>query len=104
MEKAISGVVLVHAKREGRVNPSRRANTRTLSNRSKHTRYRQPGEQGGAMKPSDPFGDAQAATAPSQVAIKLKNTINTDKFPKLFEDRTNDIYYFNMVSYRYILK
>ena len=69
MEKAISGVVLVHAKREGRVNPSRRANTRTPPKRSNPSSYEQPGEQGGAMKPSGPFGDAQTPIAPSSVAI-----------------------------------
>lgn len=104
MGKAISGVVLVHAKREGRINPSRRANTRTLSNRSKHTRYRQPGEQGGAMKPSDPFGDAQTATAPSSVAIKLKNTINIDKFPKMFMGQIRYIISYILAVYQYMLK
>ena len=34
----------------------------------------------------------------------LKNTINIDKFPKLFSDRTNDISNFNIVIYQYILK
>ena len=91
MEKAISGVVLVHAKREGRVNPSRRANTPTLSNRFYPSRCMLPGEQVGAMKPSGPFGDAETASAPSSVEINLKNTINIDKFPKIFMDRTRCI-------------
>ena len=61
MEKAASGAVLIHAKREGRVNPSRRANTLTPSKRPNPPRCKRLGEQGGAMKPSSPFGDAQTS-------------------------------------------
>ena len=104
MEKAISGVVLIHAKRGGRVNPSRRENTRTPPKRSYPSRRKQPGEQGGAMKPSDPFGDAQTAIAPSSVAIKLKNTINIDKFPKMFMGRTSHIISYILQGYQGILK
>ena len=96
MEKAVSGAVLIHAKREGRVHPSQRANTPTPLMRSNPPRCKRLGEQGGAMKPSGPSGDARtsmqflpprselttsvASIAPSSVAIDLNNTINLDKF------------------------
>ena len=96
MEKAVSGAVLIHVKREGRVNPSQRANTPASLKRSNPPRCKRLGEQGGAMKPSGLSGDAQtsiqflpprseltssvASIAPSSVAIDLKNTTNLDKF------------------------
>ena len=104
MEEAVSGDVLIHAKREGRVNPSQRANVATPPKRSNPPRCKRLGERGGAMKPTGSFGDAQtsiappsvasmqflpprseltasvASIAPLPVAIDQKNTTNLDKF------------------------
>ena len=97
MEKAISGVVLIHAKREGRVNPSEWANARTPSKRSNPSRRPRPGDLAGAVKSSRGARERADFEYP-------QNTVNIDKFLKIFEGQTNGILGFNLVFCRDMLK
>ena len=94
MAKAISGDAFIPANRE---NPSLRPDVATRSKRSNPSRCMHVRHHSGAVKPS--YGTSTRADFEY-----LKNTINIDKFLKMFEGRINDIFYIKLRKCRNILK
>ena len=94
MAKAVSGDAFTPATRE---NPPLRMSVATRSKRSNPSRCMRVRHQGGAVKYS--YGASECADFEF-----LKNTVNIDKFLKLFDGRTNDICNVNIEIYQYTLK
>ncbi len=82
MAKTISGDAFTPVSRE---NPSLRMSAATRSKRSNPSRYMYVPHHGGAVKSS--YRTSERADFEF-----LKNTVNIDKFLKLFEGQTNDIF------------
>lgn len=94
MAKAIPGDAFIPANRE---NPSLRMSAATRSRRPNPSRCMHVHHHGGAVKSS--YHTSERADFEY-----LKNTINIDKFLKLFEAITNDIFYVKLVKCTDILK
>ena len=94
MAKAISGDAFIPANRE---NPSLRMSAATRSKRSNPSRCMYIRHHGGAVKSSH--------VARKRADLEyLKNAINIDKFLKMFEGQTNNVFDFNIANYWNILK
>lgn len=94
MAKAIPGDAFIPANRE---DPLLRMSAAMCSKRSNPSRCMRVRHHGGAVKSS--YGAHVRADFEY-----LNNTVNIDKFPEMFGNRTNDIYNFNILSYWNILK
>ena len=91
MAKVIPGDTFIPANRE---NPALRMSAATRSNPSRCMRVR---HHAGAVKSL--YGTSERADFEF-----LKNTVNIDKFLKMFEGQTNDIFYIKLAKYQDILK
>ena len=94
MVKVISGDIFIPANRE---NPSLRPDAATRSKRSNPSCCMHVRHHGGAV--TSPYGTSARADFEY-----LKNTINIDKFLKMFEGRINGIFYVKLVKCRDVLK
>ena len=94
MAKVIPGDAFIPASWE---NPSLRPDAATRSKRSNPSRYMRVRHHAGAVKSL--YGTSERADFEF-----LKNTVNIDKFLKLFEGQTNDIFYIKLAKYQDILK